>query len=246
MGFLDHSTNNIIIDAVLTDHGRRLLAENQGSFKIAFFSLGDDEVDYTHIRKFGRTVGKEKISKNTPIFEAQTNSSQALKHRLITLPNPIVSVIPSMTFTANSGNEVLSEATYGSNTVKFSGAGNMSLSFKQTVGTGAVPAGLTDQTYTIMANERFLGVVGSAVKVSTQANTRIAAYTQVKSSTDPATNAASVDVTLSRSSAMTDSTTFAQFGDYSDPNQVTTVVSVIGDQSGLRKDIKVIIAKLNI
>ena len=64
MGFLDHSTNNIIIDAVLTDQGRKLLAENQGAFKISFFSLADDEVDYTTIRKFGRTVGKEKISKN--------------------------------------------------------------------------------------------------------------------------------------------------------------------------------------
>ena len=41
MGFLDHSTNNIIIDAVLTDHGRKLLAENQGAFQIAFFSLSD-------------------------------------------------------------------------------------------------------------------------------------------------------------------------------------------------------------
>ena len=39
MGFLDHSTNNIIIDAVLTDTGRRMLANNQGNFKIAFFSL---------------------------------------------------------------------------------------------------------------------------------------------------------------------------------------------------------------
>lgn len=72
MGFLDHSTNNIIIDAVLTDTGRRLLADNQGKFRIAFFSLGDDEVDYSIIEKFGRAVGKEKIVKNTPVFEAQT------------------------------------------------------------------------------------------------------------------------------------------------------------------------------
>ena len=51
MGFLDHSTNNIIIDAVLTDTGRRLLADNQGKFRIAFFSLADDEVDYQVIEK---------------------------------------------------------------------------------------------------------------------------------------------------------------------------------------------------
>ena len=60
MGFLDHSTNNIIVDAVLTDTGREFLAANKGDFKIAFFSLSDDEVDYTIVEKFGRSVGKEK------------------------------------------------------------------------------------------------------------------------------------------------------------------------------------------
>ena len=39
MGFLDHSTNNIIIDAVLTDTGRKKLADNNGSFSIAFSLL---------------------------------------------------------------------------------------------------------------------------------------------------------------------------------------------------------------
>ena len=34
MGFLDHSTNNIILDAVLTDAGREALARNDGSFEI--------------------------------------------------------------------------------------------------------------------------------------------------------------------------------------------------------------------
>ena len=61
MGYLDHSTNNIIVDAVLTDIGREFLARNDGSFSIVKFAMGDDEVDYTMIRKFGRTVGKEKI-----------------------------------------------------------------------------------------------------------------------------------------------------------------------------------------
>ena len=42
MGFLDHSTNNIIIDAVLTDKGRELLAKNNGTFRISHYSFGDD------------------------------------------------------------------------------------------------------------------------------------------------------------------------------------------------------------
>ena len=53
MGFLDHATNNIIIDAVLTDLGRAFLARNDGSFSLVKFAMGDDEVDYTIIEKFG-------------------------------------------------------------------------------------------------------------------------------------------------------------------------------------------------
>ena len=83
MGYLDHSTNNIIVDAVLTDIGREFLARNDGSFSIVKFALGDDEVDYTMIEKFGRTVGKEKIEKNTPVFEAQTNANLALKYKAV-------------------------------------------------------------------------------------------------------------------------------------------------------------------
>ena len=73
MGFLDHSTNNIIVDAVLTDKGRQLLARNDGSFQITRFSYGDDEVDYDIIKQFGRTVGKEKIEKKQNQTKKQTN-----------------------------------------------------------------------------------------------------------------------------------------------------------------------------
>ena len=94
MGFLDHSTNNIIIDAVLTNLGREILASNAGAFQISKFSLADDEVDYSMIRKFGRTIGKEKIIKNTPIFEAQTAQDIALKYPLISISDPSVTHLP--------------------------------------------------------------------------------------------------------------------------------------------------------
>ena len=42
MGFLDHSTNNIILDAVLTDYGRQALAANDGSFSIFKFAFSDE------------------------------------------------------------------------------------------------------------------------------------------------------------------------------------------------------------
>ena len=89
MGFLNHTTNNIIIDAVLTERGRELLSQNNGSFKISSFSFGDDEVDYTLITKYGKVIGKEKIEKNTPVFEANPNENVAIKHPLITYSNPV-------------------------------------------------------------------------------------------------------------------------------------------------------------
>jgi len=43
MAFLDNS-GDIILDAILTDAGRRRMA--QGNFKITKFAVGDDEIDY--------------------------------------------------------------------------------------------------------------------------------------------------------------------------------------------------------
>lgn len=72
MGFLDHSTNNIIVDAVLTAEGRAKLAA--GNLVISSYSFFDTEVDYTIIKKYGVAVGKEKIEKNTAILEASTST----------------------------------------------------------------------------------------------------------------------------------------------------------------------------
>lgn len=94
MGFLDHSTNNIIIDAVLTDRGRELLAANDGSFRIVRYAFGDDEVDYSIIKKYGRTIGKEKIEKNTPVFEAQTMASKALRNPLASYSDANLTSVP--------------------------------------------------------------------------------------------------------------------------------------------------------
>ena len=107
MGFLDHSTNNIIVDAVLTDTGRRLLSRNDGSFQIVKFGFGDDEVDYTIIKNFGVTVGKEKIEKNTPIFEAFTRHSIGIKHKLISMSDPNLNILPQYELQNITGNNVI-------------------------------------------------------------------------------------------------------------------------------------------
>jgi len=99
MGFLDHSTNNIIVDAVLTDVGREKLASATASENfVAAYAFADDEIDYTMIKKYGTIVGKEKIEKNTPIFEASTNAELGVKYYLSTSANPIVAQ-PTLTTT---------------------------------------------------------------------------------------------------------------------------------------------------
>lgn len=107
MGFLNHATNNIIIDAVLTERGRELLASNDGSFNISSFTFGDDEVDYSIINKYGLTIGKEKIEKNTPIFEANPNENISIKHSLISFPNPLTRItqIPTLVWDNNENGE---------------------------------------------------------------------------------------------------------------------------------------------
>ena len=74
MGFLDHTTNSIVVDAVLTDTGRELLSRSNGGLQILSYAFADPEVDYSNLEKYGDIIGSEKIIKNTPIYEATTNS----------------------------------------------------------------------------------------------------------------------------------------------------------------------------
>ena len=68
-GLLDHSTNTIILDAVLTTQGRASLARFNGSFQITKFALTDDEIQYNLIRQYGRVIGKEYIEKLTDLIK---------------------------------------------------------------------------------------------------------------------------------------------------------------------------------
>ncbi len=86
MAFLDNS-GDIILDAVLTDEGRRLLARGDGSFKITKFALGDDEINYGLYDKndpSGSAYYDLEILQS-PILEAFTNNASSMKNKLITL-----------------------------------------------------------------------------------------------------------------------------------------------------------------
>lgn len=237
MGFLDHSTNNIIVDAVLTDLGRQALAN--GTFEITQFSLADDEVDYTIIEKFGRTVGKEKIIKNTPIFEAQTIASLAMKHRLLTLADPTVIYLPTVTATGDvsGGTVTLNTTTRNIATVTLT----------QDIQGVTSPASKIpiDDVFYVEVPHRFLrlrdasnspiGLAESRIEKGTQT----AMYTVSRTSTERGLPI----LTLSIEVQGLDDTVFNTFGTTSSKNRIDCVFSVTGRSTGLRTTISVIINK---
>jgi hypothetical protein len=86
MGYLNNSV--ITIDAILTDTGRQLLAQNDGSFRITQFALADDEIDYTLYNPYhpsGSAYYGQAIE-NMPLLEAFPQATQVMKYKLVTLP----------------------------------------------------------------------------------------------------------------------------------------------------------------
>ena len=95
MGFLDNS-GDIILDAVLTDEGRRRLALGDGSFRITKFAVGDDEIDYSLYDTSpvsGSGYEDLRILK-LPVFEAFTNNVTSLKNRLVSYSDNSLLYLP--------------------------------------------------------------------------------------------------------------------------------------------------------
>jgi len=98
MAFLDNS-GDIILDAVLTDAGRQRLARGDGSFRVAKYTFGDDEIDYGSYNSnhsSGSAYYDLEILQ-TPILEAFTNNIASLKTKLLTLTNNNLLYLPVMT-----------------------------------------------------------------------------------------------------------------------------------------------------
>jgi hypothetical protein len=93
MAFLDNS-GDIILDAVLTDHGRKLLAKGDGSFRIAKFALGDDEIDYSlYVSATGSAYTDLSILQ-TPCFEAFTNNRSSMNSKLLSIADNNLLYLP--------------------------------------------------------------------------------------------------------------------------------------------------------
>ena len=225
MGFLDHSTNNIIVDAVLTDIGRQALARNDGSFSIYQFSLADDEVDYGIIQEFGRTVGKEKIEKNTPVMEALTVGSLGLKHPLVSISNEFLTHMPTLTLTSKT------------NPITFDRKSNVSVNnleaeIKSQTGT-TIEFDLIDPEIMVEINHLFLSIVGESPDIRYTDNIAVYRF--------PTSQSATGDEITAKIPLRLKSFATSTFNTYSVAGSsfVRTYVKIIGVNSGLTKTIEV-------
>ena len=116
MGFLDNS-GDIILDAVLTDVGRKRLARGDGSFRITKFALGDAEIDYSNYDT--SSVPPDLNVLTTPVFEASTDAGTAMGDSfLMTVVNPNLLDLPVLMIsqTESTAGSTAAAATSGATT----------------------------------------------------------------------------------------------------------------------------------
>ena len=84
MGFLDNDT--IVVDAILTKHGRRILADN-GTISPSHFALSDDGTDYSLWNKSSSSgsSGYDDYISSLPLIEAVPDDSVMMKYKLLSL-----------------------------------------------------------------------------------------------------------------------------------------------------------------
>ena len=112
MAFLDNS-GDIILDAVLTDTGRFRLARGDGSFRIAKFAFGDDEINYTLYNKNdsrGSAFYDIEIMQ-TPILEAFTNNKSLMKSRLVSIDRTNLLYLPILKLNEVTANTARNDST---------------------------------------------------------------------------------------------------------------------------------------
>jgi len=227
MGFLDHSTNNIIVDAVLTDLGRQSLAKNDGSFQIYQFALGDDEVDYTIVQQFGRTVGREKIEKNTPVIEALTAGSLGLKHKLLSISDEFLSHLPVLELSVENDTSGITVMDRSNMTTR-----KITVTVSSKVNAGIEPD-LLDGEFRIELNDLFFRIQGETPDVQFTDNMAIYRFPATFGSLG-----ASVTTTLPIELKGFSPAVFKAYS-ISGGNKIRTFIKVTGVNSGLTQNIEV-------
>jgi len=92
MAFQD-SCGTIILDAILTDVGRKRMA--QGTFKVTKFALGDDEIDYS-LRSTQNQLYKNPRIEALPVFEAFNVENAVINYGLTDHIRPDLYYMPDL------------------------------------------------------------------------------------------------------------------------------------------------------
>jgi hypothetical protein len=222
-----------MLDAVLTDIGRSFLARNDGSFSIHKFAASDDEINYLIIKKYGRSIGRERIEKCTPIFEALTSGAQAQKYRLITASNQYLIKLPTLSLSSVQGTSSVSLG-FGSGASR-----NVDVTIQQTVIDDIeIPVDLVDSTYMIELSNLFLQVSGH--RPDNIDGTQRATY--ILNSTNENTQKGSI-IQFNLALKSVTNSLFQVYGSTLNKSQINTYVRISGLVSGAVKEFAVTITK---
>lgn len=245
MGFLDHSRDFIYIDTVLTDRGRKQLAQNDGSFEIVKFALGDDEIDYTIIERYGISTGKDRIENYTPVLEAITNESFAQKFKLVSLSDQSLSKMPTVELASAIGGESFTAATSEEITggvlqlaQDTEGKSSATVTIKQETEETSIDPELIDQSYVVEVDNRFVKIQGELPVSISRSQRAIYMFSRAAGDTTRGSK-----FSFSLRARNISSSEFTKYGTVDDKTIIRTYVKVYGVNSGRVKEFQLNIAK---
>lgn len=230
MGYNDNTTD-FFIDAVLTDHGRQLLARNDGSFSVVRFRLADDEIDYRNWNELTGSDNKDQKILDTPIFEAFTNETIALRNPLVTIRNASLQYLPQMV--ANP-----SAASLKDRTDTTGGGVDITVSQQTTKSQAVIPAELVDFNYLVLIDNDLL-YLADEVPVSVQPFGTARYIIPASADRTTAQNGTQAVFTLRVATLNTTIFDILAGATAAKPRTINTTIVVQGQQSGLSVQIPV-------
>lgn len=230
MGYNDNTTD-FYIDTTLTDVGRRALARNDGSFAPVRFRFGDDEIDYRDWNALTGSDSKDAKILDTPIFEAFTNETVALRSELITIRNSSLKYLPQMA--ANPTSVTLKERTDSAG-----GGASVTVSQQTTRSQAIIPAELVDVNYIIEMDNDLL-YVPRENPVSVQPFGTAKYIVPADRSVTTAANGTQCVFTIRVQTLSTEIFDILAGATATQPRTITTHVWATGQQSGLAVQIPV-------
>ncbi len=234
MGFQDNS-DEIIVDAVLTDQGRERLARNDGSFEIVRYRFADDEIDYRFWNELTSSDSKDLKILDTPVLEASVHETIGLKYPLITIRNSKLQYIPSLV--AQPSSIAVKEITD-----QQGGGVDVVVSQRTSTNVQIIPPEIVDSNYKIDVNNDLLFLSNETpISISPFG---IASYV-VGASAGRQTSAGGSELRFNLRVQTLNSETFDILvgANVVKPRVISSFIRVTGQQSGMQLDIPVTITE---